>query len=138
MHYLPFALLPALAVALPATPAAVQDVAKAIFARAPPEANAVLKSATASGTGCASNSASFVFSDSAIVGFDNMIVDSTEVDKTKRCVITIDLRLDTKWKYTINKATNMRGYVENEGASYTVAYTVGGTKVCGTLLVTVK
>ncbi|KAJ4293118.1 hypothetical protein N0V90_008400 [Kalmusia sp. IMI 367209] len=104
----------------------VHGIAKSIIARAPPEANVVLKSVTASGTGCAGNSASFVFQDDATVGFDSMIVDSTQVDKTKRCVITIDLQLDPKWKYTINKATNLRGFIINEGGSYKVAYTVGG------------
>ncbi|KAL5465087.1 hypothetical protein PMIN06_000826 [Paraphaeosphaeria minitans] len=122
------AFLPAVAVALPTTAPTVYHAAKAIVARAPPEANAVLKSVTASGTGCSENSASFVFGigDGATVGFDNMIVDSTQVDKTKRCVITLDLQLDSKWKYTINKATNIRGYVENDGGTYKVAYTVGG------------
>ncbi|KAK7188537.1 hypothetical protein DPSP01_005503 [Paraphaeosphaeria sporulosa] len=122
------AFLPAVAVALPTTTPIVHRVAKAIVARAPPEANVVLKSVTASGTGCSGNSASFVLGigDGATVGFDNMIVDSTQIDKTKRCVITLDLQLDSKWKYTINKATNVRGYVENDGGTYKVAYTVGG------------
>ena len=125
------ALLPALVGALPTTPSIIHDVAKNIIARAPPEAGAVLKSASASGTGCAANSASFVFGvgDGATVGFDNMIVDGTLVDKTKRCVISLDLQLDSKWKYTINKATNVRGYAEKEGGSYKVAYTVGGKMV---------
>lgn len=125
------ALLPAVVIALPTTSSAVHDIAKALVARAPPEANAVLKSVTASGTGCAANSASFVLGigDGATVGFDNMILDSTQIDKTKRCVITLDLQLDSKWKYTINKATNVRGYVENDGGFYKVTYTVGNKTV---------
>lgn len=126
-----FTFLPTLVVALPTTSLLVYGAAKSIITRAPPEAGAVLRSASASGTGCAANSASFVFGvgDGATVGFDNMIVDSTLVDKSKRCVITFDLQLDSKWKYTINKATNVRGYAEKEGGSYKVAYTVGGKTV---------
>ena len=63
-----------------------------------------------------------------------MIIDSTQVDKTKRCVITLDLQLDSKWKYTINKATNVRGYADSTGGSYKVVYTVGGITVCAICL----
>ena len=122
-------LLPALVAAFPRPSLVVRELADSIVARAPPEANALLKSVTANGTGCTGNSASFVFGDSATVGFDSMVVDSTQIDKTKRCVITFNLQLDSEWKYTINKATNVRGYVENDGGSYKVKYSAGGKTV---------
>jgi hypothetical protein len=121
--------LPALVSALPSTPIGAYEAAKNIIARAPVEAKAVLKSVTSTGTGCAGNSAAFIFQDDAIVAFDSLVLDSTEATRAKRCLITIDLQLDSAWKYTINKATAVRGYVENEGGSYKVTYTVAGKTV---------
>ncbi|KAF2691701.1 hypothetical protein K458DRAFT_257770, partial [Lentithecium fluviatile CBS 122367] len=107
--------LPALVAALPTTSTGVYEVAKSIVARAPDEAKAVIKSVKSTGAGCAANSAAFIFQDDATVAFDSLVLDSTETVRTKRCLITIDLQLDPAWKYTINKATTIRGYVENEG-----------------------
>lgn len=121
--------LPALVAALPTTTSGAYEVARRIVARAPEEAKAVLKSVTSTGSGCAANSAAFVFQDDATVAFDSLVLDSTEAVRTKRCLVTIDLQLDPVWKYTINKATTTRGYVENEGGSYKVAYTAGGKTV---------
>ena len=58
-----------------------------------------------------------------------MIVDSTEAERTKRCVVTLDLELDSKWRYTINKGTSVRGYAEGTGGEYRVVYRVGGNTV---------
>jgi hypothetical protein len=123
------AFLPALVAALPTTSTGAYEIAKSIVARAPDEAKAVLKNVTSSGTGCAPNSAAFVFGDGAVVAFDSLILDSTETARSKRCLITIDIGLDPKWKYTINKSTTVRGFVENQGGSYKVAYTAAGKTV---------
>jgi len=122
--------LPVLTAALPTTTSAIYNLARSIAAGAPTEANAVLKSVASSGTGCANNSASFIFqNDASSLAFDNMIVDTTMSDKSRRCIITIDLEVDKKWKYTINKATSARGYANGEGGSYKVVYTAGGKTV---------
>lgn len=64
------------------------------------------------------------------MGFDSLIVDSTEAERTKRCVVTLDLQLDSKWRYTINKGMSVRGYAESTGGEYRVVYKVGGNTVC--------
>jgi hypothetical protein len=124
-----FSLLPALVPALPTTSNEASQFAKDIIARAPEGANAVVKSVNSTGTGCAANSASFLFQDSATVAFDSLVLASTDTVRSKRCLITIDLQLDPAWKYTINKATTVIGYVENQGGSYNITYTAAGKKV---------
>lgn len=123
------ACLPALATALPTTSTEAYKAARALVARAPPEAKAVLKSVTSSGTGCSTNSGGFIFKDDATIAFDSMLVESTMTNPSTHCLITIDLGLDSKWKYTINKATNIRGYVDGGNAVYKVTYTAGGKTV---------
>lgn len=126
-----FALLPAVTIALPTTETTGYELAKAIIARtAPPEAKVVLKSVTSSGSGCAANSAAFVFKDDATLAFDAMLISGSDATKTKKCLITMDLQLDSKWQYTINKATDVRGFAQGDGgASYKVTYTAGGKTV---------
>ena len=126
------AVLPALVASLPTTSTGAYEIAKSIVSRAPDEAKAVLKSVTSSGTGCASNSAAFLFRDDATIAFDSLVLDSTGTVRSKRCLITMDLQLDPAWKYTINKATQGRGYVENQGGSYKIAYTAAGKTVSAT------
>ena len=96
-----------------------------IIASAPPEAHAVLKSVSTSGSGCANNSASFLIKDSATLAFDSMVVDSTEAVPTKKCTVVIDLALDSKWSYTINQATVIRGYGVHGSGNFAAVYTVG-------------
>ncbi|KAF2000201.1 hypothetical protein P154DRAFT_620329 [Amniculicola lignicola CBS 123094] len=119
-------LLASLATSFPTTPYHAYEVAKAIVARAPPEANAVIKSVTSSGTGCAGNSASFLIEEGATVAFDAMVVDFTETNPAKSCLVILDLQLNPKWKYTINKATDIRGFIDGASATYKVVYTVSG------------
>ncbi|KAF2476669.1 uncharacterized protein BDR25DRAFT_375720 [Lindgomyces ingoldianus] len=123
-YFLP--LLATLGATLPTAEDYSLDIAKAIVARAPPEAKAVLKSTTSTGTGCGPNSAAFLINDNATVAFDAMVVESTSKDLSKKCLITIDLQLDPKWKYTINKASDIRGYIDHGNAKIKVLYTVGG------------
>jgi hypothetical protein len=90
---------------------------------APPEAKAVLKSIKTSGSGCGNNAETFIFKENATMSFDSMVVDNTT--KVKKCVIEVDIQLDPKWKYTINTATTIRGYMENTNlASFDAIYTV--------------
>jgi hypothetical protein len=124
-----FSLLSALVSALPTTSIEAYQIAEEIFARAPEGANAVVKSVNSTGTGCTANSASFIFQDSATVAFDSLVLASTDTVRSKRCLITIDLQLDPAWKYTINKATTVIGYVENQGGSYNITYTAAGKTV---------
>lgn len=125
-----FSVLAGFTAALPTTSTNVLNVARRIVARAPPEANAVLKSVTSSGTGCASNSAAFLIKDDATLAFDSLIVDSTDVaSASKKCLITIDLQLDPKWKYTINRASDVRGYTDGASGTFKSTYTVGGKTV---------
>ncbi|ORY01280.1 hypothetical protein BCR34DRAFT_575018 [Clohesyomyces aquaticus] len=128
----PATLIPLLAIfatALPTTNNHAITIAKTMVARAPPEANAVLKSVTSAGTGCSGNSAQFIIKDNASMAFDSMIVESGEADLSKKCVVTIDLQLDPAWKYTINKATTIRGFVDHANATAKVLYTVAGQTV---------
>lgn len=123
-------LLSSLATALPIISIHAVAIARSIVARAPPEANATLRSVTSSGTGCASNSAAFLIKDDATLAFDSLTVDSSSVAQaSKKCLITLDLQLDPKWKYTINTATDVRGYTDGASASFKAVYTVGGKSV---------
>ncbi|KAH7120013.1 hypothetical protein B0J11DRAFT_617026 [Dendryphion nanum] len=121
-------LLASIATALPTTPVEAINAARRIAARAPEEAKAVLKSVTSSGTGCAGNSGSFLIQDDATIGFDALTVDSASGAVASRCLITIDLRLDSKWKYTINTRSAVRGYVDGVSATFSGLYTVNGQK----------
>ncbi|KAF2009306.1 hypothetical protein BU24DRAFT_455821 [Aaosphaeria arxii CBS 175.79] len=120
-------LLASFASALPTTSLEITNIARSIVARAPPEAKANLKSVASSGTGCASNSAAFVIKDDAVLGFDSLVVDSTLPAVIKKCLVTIDLQVDPKWKYTINKVSQIRGYIDNASGSFKAIYTVNGT-----------
>jgi hypothetical protein len=118
------------ATALPTTSIQALDIAKRIVARAPPEANAVLKSATTSGTGCGPNSAQFLYVDGATAAFDSLIVDTTDpASASKKCLITIDIKLDPKWKYTINKQSTVRGYVAGGKGTFKAVYKTGSSTV---------
>ena len=121
-------LLASIATALPTTPVEVIHAARRIAARAPPEANVVLKSVTTSGTGCAPNSAAFLIQDDATIGFESLVADTTATAST-RCLITIDLQLDSKWKYTINTFSTARGYVQDVSGTFKALYTVNGKTV---------
>jgi len=109
MHsHILFSLLAATATAAPTA----LDIANAIMARAPVGSNPVLKSATSSGTGCAPNTAAFVFQDDATVAFDAMVLSSDETDKTKTCTIVVDIGLDAGWKFTAAPNAVLHGYGE--------------------------
>ena len=125
-------LLASLATALPTTPVEAIHAAHRIAARAPPEANAVLKSVTTTGTGCAPNSAAFLIQDDATIGFDSLLVDTISAAST-RCLITIDLQLDSKWKYTINTHSAARGYVQDASGTFRTLYTLNGKTVSSIL-----
>ncbi|KAF2260430.1 hypothetical protein CC78DRAFT_620261 [Lojkania enalia] len=121
-------LIASLATAFP-TPEeqALENIAKAILSRAPIEANPVLKSVTSSGTGCASNSAAFIIEESATLAFDSMVVNRNTVGLQKKCLIVLDLEVDPSWKYTINKASDLRGYVDQADATFSAVYQVGSS-----------
>ncbi|KAH6676781.1 hypothetical protein B0J14DRAFT_691097 [Halenospora varia] len=104
-----FSIFGATALALPT----IDNIATVLLSTAPPEAKAVLKSATATGTGCPGfNSALFVYQSNATAAFDSLIVDASQADKTKECVATVDIGLAEGWKYTVGKSTKIRGYGE--------------------------
>jgi hypothetical protein len=128
-------LLASVATAVPTTSTEALNVARSIVARAPPEAKAVLKSVASSGTGCAPNSAGFVYGDNAAVIFDNMVVHTEDpAEANKNCKITIDIGLDSKWRYTINKQSVVKGYTDGATAAFKAVYTVGGKTVCSQLV----
>lgn len=119
------ALLPSLTVALPSA----HPLAELITRSAPAEAKAVLKSVTSSGSGCAKNSAAFLFRDDATIAFDAMVLDSTQTKRSVKCLITAELGLDPAWKFTVGRASTTRGYVDNEGGSYALKFVAGGKTV---------
>lgn len=128
--FLTLSLLAGLTTAFPTTSPSALTIAKRIVARAPPEAKAVLKSVSSSGTGCAPNSAAFIIKDDAVLAFDSLIVDSSSpASSSKQCLITIDLALDPKWKYTINRRSGVRGWTDGASANFKAVYTVSGKSV---------
>jgi hypothetical protein len=128
-------LLAAAATAAPTTSVEALNLAKRIVARAPEDAKAVLKSVTSSGSGCASNSAGFIFSDNASVAFDAMVVQTEDpAEANKNCRFTIDIQTDPTWKYTINKKSVAQGYTDGAWANFKAVYTVGGKTVSAPVL----
>ncbi|KAF2192174.1 hypothetical protein K469DRAFT_745680 [Zopfia rhizophila CBS 207.26] len=132
-------LLTTATLALPTVQDSPLEIAKAIVSRAPPEAKAVLKSVSSTGTGCAPNSAAFIIADDATLAFDSMVVDSSMTELTKRCLVTVDLSLDPKWKYTVNaKGTTIRGWADQAVAKFRAEYKsvatgdITGSKIKGT------
>jgi hypothetical protein len=120
-------LLATLATAAPTTSHEALNLARSIVARAPVEAKAVLKSVTSSGTGCASNSAAFIFQDNATIAFDALVAEPTA--PTKACRITVDVQVDPKWKYIINEQSTAQGYADGGAGTFSAVYTVNGKKV---------
>ncbi|KAF2653532.1 hypothetical protein K491DRAFT_759573 [Lophiostoma macrostomum CBS 122681] len=121
------ALLASFAGALPAPLERTLDLTRSILARAPPEANPVLKYSRANGSGCVDNSASFLFKEDATVVFDSFTLVHTKPSTISRiCTLTFDLQLDSHWKYTINERTEARGYKNGAPGYFQATYQVNG------------
>ncbi|EHK97049.1 hypothetical protein GLAREA_07378 [Glarea lozoyensis ATCC 20868] len=107
-----FSLLAASASALPAT----GMLAKAIMARAPPEANVVINSITYSGAGCPdADVASQVSVDKTVAVFlyDANLV-STADPGTVKCALNLDISVVAGWKYGVGKSIDVAGYASTQ------------------------
>jgi hypothetical protein len=111
-------------------------LAKAIMARAPPEANVVINSITYSGAGCPDADVSTqVASDKTVATFlyDANIV-STTAPGTVKCALNINISVDGGWKYGVGKRIDVAGYVSTEAgvqAELDVKLTAGSGSVRG-------